>query len=814
MPDHALLTRARDGDGEAFEALYRRHHRAATRAAHSYSSRSQLAEDAVQEAFMRILHATKEGGGPITEFRAYLATTVRHVIAGWTRGERTIATDELETLAGEDLRDTSKPESRLRWHLLTKAFKSLPTRWQEALWLGEVEGISPAELAERWNMSANSAAALSYRAREGLRTAWLDAHVNEGLVPEDCRPYVSDLSRYTQGKLTDRRETQVRGHLDDCEYCRAVLLEVDAAASELRVLLLPVVLWGGLALAGTGLSLGPATWVAKQLGAVGRRGLAFGAASTAAVVVVAVVAMNPGSAEPIGNADDGRSLVVSPVAGGSSGGGTDSASDGDDADEASDPADSPTDSSTTTPGDGAGLPGSSVPAGAGGSATTTTPIDPPSKDPSPTVPAPTAPPVTDPTDPVPTVPPVTDPTDPTEEPEPSEEPPAAPGMTYLVTEAGLIELHGTGEPGATVTVAAADTGTSGGTTGTRSVVPRAPLALPGGEVATTTVAADGTWSVQPDLDVVAGLTVVAIQTINELESALSEPVPLPARPAPPTITGYATTGTTVDLSGAGADPGARVRIVGIGGAPLAQVTADDNGVWGARFALSTEIGGTAAVAIQVGSHGLASTGSAPMTLPNYVPPILNPIPLVPLTLAIESQGDLIVFSGTGEPGASVSLSGEGLQVDSGLVHTDGSWRLETAALPELSGVEVVATQTLGDRTSQSTPQSIPLIDDPEVPVPPAAPTIGGITVAGIGVALGGEAVDGATVELRNPAGESVLETTAVNGDWLFLLTLIPSGVDEVYAVQIVNGVESPASESINVGWLIGIHLEAFESTAG
>lgn len=798
MPDHALLTRARDGDGEAFEALYRRHHRAATRAAHSYSSRSQLAEDAVQEAFMRILHATKEGGGPITEFRAYLATTVRHVIAGWTRGERTIATDELETLAGEDLRDTSKPESRLRWHLLTKAFKSLPTRWQEALWLGEVEGISPAELAERWNMSANSAAALSYRAREGLRTAWLDAHVNEGLVPEDCRPYVSDLSRYTQGKLTDRRETQVRGHLDDCEYCRAVLFEVDAAASELRVLLLPVVLWGGLALAGTGLSLGPATWVAKQLGAMGRRGLAFGAASTAAVVVVAVVAMNPGSAEPIGNADDGRSLVVSPVAGGSSDGGTDSSSDGDDADEAIDPADSPTDSSTTTPDDGGGQAGSTVPAGAGGSATTTTPIDPPSKDPSPTVPAPTAPPVTDPT----------------EEPEPTEEPPAAPGIAYRVTEAGLIELHGTGEPGATVTVESADAGTSGGTTGTRSVVPRAPLALSGAEVATTTVAADGTWSVQPDLDVVAGLTVVAIQTINELESALSEPVPLPARPAPPTITGYATTGTTVDLSGAGADPGARVRIVGIGGAPLAQVTADDNGVWGARFALSTEIGGTAVVAFQVGSHGLASAGSIPMTLPDYVPPIPNPVPLAPLTLTIDVLGDLIVLSGTGEPGASVSLSGEGLQVEPDVVQVDGTWQLEAAALPELSGVEVVATQTLGDRTSQSTPQSIPLIEDPEVPVPPAAPTIGGITVAGIVVALGGEAVDGATVELRNPAGESVLETTAVNGDWLFLLTLIPSGVDEVYAVQIVNGVESPASESINVGWLIGINLAPLESTAG
>src|SRR5690606_14164455 len=102
-----------------FEALYKRHHSAATRAAHSYSSRTQLAEDAVQEAFLRILRATQSGGGPQTEFRAYLATTVRHVIAGWVRGERTIATDELEALAGEDTRPSAAPESTLRWHLLT-----------------------------------------------------------------------------------------------------------------------------------------------------------------------------------------------------------------------------------------------------------------------------------------------------------------------------------------------------------------------------------------------------------------------------------------------------------------------------------------------------------------------------------------------------------------------------------------------------------------------------------------------------------------------------------------------------------------------
>lgn len=215
------------------------------RAAHGYSSRTQLAEDAVQESFLRILRSTQAGGGPQTEFRAYLATTVRHVIAGWTRADRTIASDELEILAGEDYRPSTAPESRLQWHLLTKAFSSLPTRWQEALWLGEVEGVETSELATRWNMTPNSAAALAYRAREGLRVAWLDAHVNEGLVPDGCRPYVSDLGRYTTGKLTERRSQQVRDHLDDCSYCRAVLLEVGTAALDLKVLLIPVVLWSG-----------------------------------------------------------------------------------------------------------------------------------------------------------------------------------------------------------------------------------------------------------------------------------------------------------------------------------------------------------------------------------------------------------------------------------------------------------------------------------------------------------------------------------------------------------------------------------------
>lgn len=623
MPDHALLTRARDGDGEAFEALYRRHHRAATRAAHSYSSRSQLAEDAVQEAFLRILRATQEGGGPQTEFRAYLATTVRHVIAGWTRGERTIASDDLELLAGEDTRDSTTPESRLRWHLLTKAFKSLPTRWQEALWLGEVEGVEPAELAERWNMTPNSAAALTYRAREGLRTAWLDAHVNEGVVPDECRPYVSDLGRYAQDKLTARRTEQVREHLDECDYCPALLLEVGSAALELRVLLLPVVLWSGVAVAG-GLAVGglvgkAAGWVGK----IGQKGIAVAAGSAVAVAAVVVAVANPWAPD---DADAG--------AGGPTSQSTDSANDPsadpDDAastDPADDPTTDPTDDATTEPADSESSddPTSTyvppvIGPGTGGDPTApptqfTQPTDP---DPSDPEPEPTDEPTTapSPSDPDPTEAPTEAPTDdPTEE--PSDPAPAAPVISGVSEQDddGFVELSGSGgEPGAEVTVRVA-----GGTSPEgRFVLPKRELP-PGAEVGeAATVAADGTWSVRFELRPVSGQSVEALQELEGERSTPSEAYDLPDYELPPpTLNEPEIVDGKVSLSGTG-DAGATVTVVVEGGkedgASVATATVGDDGSWRADQ-LRVAAAGQTIVAFQTSTDGFESAASEAQVLP-------------------------------------------------------------------------------------------------------------------------------------------------------------------------------------------------------
>lgn len=817
MPDHALLTRARDGDGEAFEALYRRHHRAATRAAHSYSSRTQLAEDAVQEAFLRILHATQEGGGPQTEFRAYLATTVRHVIAGWTRGERTVVSDDLEMLAGEDVREGSRPESRLHWHLLTRAFKSLPTRWQEALWLGEVEGISPAELADRWNMSPNSAAALCYRARDGLRTAWLDAHVNEGLVPDGCRPYVTDLSRYTQGKLTDRRETQVRSHLEDCEYCRAVLFEVDVAASELRVLLLPVALWGGLALASGGAAVGLAgvlQGVSKTVGNLGTRGLAVGAG--AAVTVVAVVAVvvavamssgaEPGAADPTAAGTDTN--VTDPT--GSSG--DDASDDADqpgengDGDAASDEPVEPADYSSDPPADDPTSVPSVDPGGAAPGATPTVPADsPPSGD--------------DPTD-EPTTPATVPPgTDPTEDPEPTDEPaaPDAPEMDYTIEEDSIV-LFGRGEPGATITVqpagAGATGGGGGGATG-RSVMTRVPMDGSGTVLATATVGGDGTWTATPDVDDVVGLRITATQTTTDGRvSAVGATIDIPNRPAVPAQIGVSSTGTSVQIEGTGA-PGSMLRIHHATAGILAESEVSSAGSWTVRLALTPELADSEVWASQLGVSGLSSGRSPAFPLPPFSPP---PEPeLMTLTLSVEVVDGELVFTGAGHPGADVTVAAGDTVIATAVVDDLGAWQAVADADPSLSGMDVIATQTVGEATSQSEPVTVPEVDEPVGPVdPPAAPTVDFRIVFGNYANLVGTGANAAQIVVRTPEGDRVGGSSVDEdfGTWNIGILddrIAGEGLTVVVS-QIVDGVESPPSAPIFLrsGGLI---INESESTA-
>ena len=254
--DAELIELARSGDSRAFGELWRRHYRSAARVARQFTS-SIDADDLVSEAYARIYQRVLAGGGPTGAFRPYLYTTIRNLASTWGAASRDIQVDIIE-----DFEDDRIPDDPAAWALdrtlTASAFRSLPERWQTVLWYTEVEGMDPHEVAPLMGMTANGVAALSYRAREGLRKAWLQAHVSDAAASGECQWAMSRLGEHTRDGLSNRDRERLTAHLADCDKCLIVSEEVDEVGSHLAMVMLPLVL-GGVAGGALLASLGQAS---------------------------------------------------------------------------------------------------------------------------------------------------------------------------------------------------------------------------------------------------------------------------------------------------------------------------------------------------------------------------------------------------------------------------------------------------------------------------------------------------------------------------------------------------------------------------
>lgn len=240
--DAELIERARSGDTRAFGELWRRHYRSAARVARQFTS-SIDADDLVSEAYARIYQRVLAGGGPTGAFRPYLYTTIRNLASSWGAASRDVQVDIIE-----DFEDDRIPDDPAAWALdrtlTARAFRSLPERWQTVLWYTEVEGMDPHEVAPLMGMTANGVAALSYRAREGLRKAWLQAHVSDATASGECQWAMSRLGEKARDGLSNRDRERLTIHLADCAKCTIVSEEVDEVGSHLAMVLLPLLLGG------------------------------------------------------------------------------------------------------------------------------------------------------------------------------------------------------------------------------------------------------------------------------------------------------------------------------------------------------------------------------------------------------------------------------------------------------------------------------------------------------------------------------------------------------------------------------------------
>lgn len=259
--DLALVGAARSGDRLAFGVLYLRHHAAAWRVACVTSRFSPDAELAVIEGFTRVFSAlpaeSEEFKAGRVTFRPYLLACVRQAALDRARSAGRAEPGSTRHSSGRAPASPPPPAplagltpdgevvlSSMEHHVARGALAALPEQTRLALWLSDVEAMTPGEVAGILGTEPEVAAALAGEARAGVRSAQDSAHGRHE-VRADCRFTVDHLGAYHAGSLDPKKGVLVRSHLDLCPPCRMRLGELANAPATLAAAVPAAPLLGG-----------------------------------------------------------------------------------------------------------------------------------------------------------------------------------------------------------------------------------------------------------------------------------------------------------------------------------------------------------------------------------------------------------------------------------------------------------------------------------------------------------------------------------------------------------------------------------------
>ena len=176
----ALVDLARQGDVDAFGALYDHYHAAVYRFVYYRVSTVALAEDLVSETFFRALRSMASFSWQGKDFGAWLMTIARNLVADhYKSGRNRFETATADFSAHEQVTESPEDEvlTGLTNDLLHSALTTLPTPQQECLVLRFISGCSIAETAAALGRSEGAVKQLQMRAIRNLAKA----------VPEELR---------------------------------------------------------------------------------------------------------------------------------------------------------------------------------------------------------------------------------------------------------------------------------------------------------------------------------------------------------------------------------------------------------------------------------------------------------------------------------------------------------------------------------------------------------------------------------------------------------------------------------------------------
>ncbi|MFV3292471.1 BapA/Bap/LapF family large adhesin [Pseudomonas sp. NY11955] len=291
----------------------------------------------------------------------------------------------------------------------------------------------------------------------------------------------------------------------------------------------------------------------------------------------------------------------------------------------------------------------------------------------------------------------------------------------------------------------------------------------GNVLGTTIVGGDGRFDVTLNTAQRNGesLTVEATDTLGNSAGPVSFTAPDSTPPqvvSSPVIDG---TGTTVTGNG---EPGATVTVRGPDGRVLGSAVVGADGAF--EIILGTPQTNGQALTVEqrdpAGNLSAAVDLSAPDTQ----------APAAPTGLILAGDGSSL--SGSGEPGAQVTVTGTGGAVlGTATVQPDGTFQV-TIDPPQLNGQTLSVKQA--DSTGNGSLAGTVTAPDIEAPLPAQ-----GLGLDPTGTLLTGQGEAGSTVEVRNAAGD-LLGTILVGADGTFVVPLAPAQTNgQVLSVVLIDG---------------------------
>lgn len=293
-----------------------------------------------------------------------------------------------------------------------------------------------------------------------------------------------------------------------------------------------------------------------------------------------------------------------------------------------------------------------------------------------------------------------------------------PVANLAIDEAGSV-ISGTGEAGAAIVVSDAA----------------------GNVLGTATVSAGGTFTLTLSVPQLNGETLSVIQrdTAGNPSTPTTVDAPDITAPALPVVTGLSADGVT--LTGTG-EAGATVLVTSATGAALGTATVNDDGTFTVTLT-PAQLNGQVLTLSQTDD---ATNVSGNATY--QVPDVTDPAPVD--NLAVSLNG--LVLTGTGEAGATVNVSFDGVSLGSATVAADGTFSVDLSTA-QLNG-QLLSVVQVDAGTNDSAPVTV---NAPDITAP-LLPTVTELTG---GTVLTGTAEAGSTVTVRSASGAFLGSATAL-----------------------------------------------------